>query len=100
REQQVRRGVGAVLRPESVGCILAVALRLGFKHTSWRVSCLLGFTTNPMQRGPMRPNRLTVLLSATALICLPAARGRAQVKVTHSTGQVTTYTTHNSVYTL
>jgi putative membrane protein len=45
----------------------------------------------------MRPNRLTVLLSATALICLPAARGTAQVKVTTSTGEVITYTEKNLV---
>ena len=40
----------------------------------------------------MRSNRLTMLLSATALICLPAARGTAQVKVTTSNGDVITYT--------
>ena len=45
----------------------------------------------------MRSNRLTMLLSATALICLPAARGTAQVKVTTSNGDVITYTEKNLV---
>jgi putative membrane protein len=45
----------------------------------------------------MRLNRLTILLSVTALVCLPAARGTAQVKVTTSTGEVITYTQKNLV---
>ena len=45
----------------------------------------------------MRTNRLTVLLSAAALVCLPVTRGTAQVKVTTSNGDVITYTEKNLV---
>ena len=45
----------------------------------------------------MRATRATTLLAATVLICLPAARGTAQVKVTTSNGDVITYTQKNLV---
>ena len=50
-----------------------------------------------MREDPMRATRATMLLSATVLMCLPAARGGAQVKVTTSTGDVITYTQKNLV---
>jgi predicted outer membrane protein len=45
----------------------------------------------------MRAGRVSVLVSAAALLCLPAARGTAQVKVTTSNGDVVTYTEKNLV---
>jgi putative membrane protein len=45
----------------------------------------------------MRAGRVTLLVSATVLMCLPAARGTAQVKVTTSNGEVVTYTEKNLV---
>ena len=45
----------------------------------------------------MRAARATTLISATVLMCVPAIRGMAQVKVTTSTGEVMTYTEKNLV---
>jgi len=45
----------------------------------------------------MRAGRVTLLVSATVLMCLPLARGAAQVKVTTSNGDVVTYTEKNLV---
>ena len=40
----------------------------------------------------MRAARVSLMISATVLMCVPAVRGMAQVKVTTSTGEVMTYT--------
>jgi len=45
----------------------------------------------------MRAGRVAVLVSGTVLLCLPVAKGRAQVKVTTSNGDVTVYTQKNLV---
>ena len=45
----------------------------------------------------MRAGRVTLLVSATILMCLPLARGTAQVKVTTSNGDVVTFTEKNLV---
>ena len=45
----------------------------------------------------MRAGRVTMLVSGTILLCLPAASGLAQVKVTTSSGEVMTYTEKNLV---
>jgi len=45
----------------------------------------------------MRAARTTTLISATVLMCVPAIRGMAQVKVTTSNGEVMTYTEKNLV---
>src|ERR1044071_6032693 len=45
----------------------------------------------------MRGARLTLMISATVLVCVPAVRGMAQVKVTTSNGEVMTYTEKNLV---
>jgi len=45
----------------------------------------------------MRAGRVAVLVSGAVLLCLPVAKGRAQVKVTTSNGDVTVYTQKNLV---
>ena len=45
----------------------------------------------------MRAGRVAMLVSGTILLCLPAATGMAQVKVTTSNGEVMTYTQKNLV---
>ena len=45
----------------------------------------------------MRAGRVAMLVSGTILLCLPAASGMAQVKVTTSNGEVMTYTQKNLV---